>query len=119
MHLRLLFVALSGLAALPATAGCQWEWLCNGHGACKQMPVCDKLDEVPPPRPVMAPPAMPPQSMRPSSVVKSIPGASCEHIMRRDSLGKWTWESACYCADEAKGVDPDAPFKHIVRCDAS
>jgi len=119
MNLRHLVLCLAALAALPANADCKWEWLCNGDGACKQVPVCDRLDEVPPPRPEMAPPALPPRAMRPAKVVNMIPGMSCEHIMRQDTRGKWSWESACYCADPAKGVDPSDPFKHIVRCEPS
>jgi hypothetical protein len=113
----MLLVLLVGLAALPVAADCKWEWLCNGDGACKQMPVCDRLDEVPPPKPAMAPPAIPPLAMRPGNVVKTLPGASCEHILRQDNRGKWNWESACYCTDKTKGVDPSNPFRHIVRCD--
>ena len=32
---------IASVVALPANADCSWDWLCNGDGVCKQMPVCD------------------------------------------------------------------------------
>ena len=52
----------------PAAADCTWEWLCNGEGACKHMPICDSVYEIPPARPDSQPPAMPPLSMRPHRI---------------------------------------------------
>ena len=39
MNPRHLALAAVLAAAMPAGAECTWEWLCNGEGACKQMPV--------------------------------------------------------------------------------
>lgn len=114
--------AVTGLAALPAAAECNWEWLCNGDGACKQMPVCDSVSETPPPRPDSEPPAVPPLSMRPHRIAGAGIGASstltCEHIMRKGKSGRWQWHEACFCTDPKKAKDPTPPFANIVRCDA-
>jgi hypothetical protein len=104
-----------------AWATCSWEWLCNGEGVCKQMPVCDSVYEVPPPRPEMKPPEMPPLSMRPSRA-NTVGGMSradlrCEHIMRQSRAGRWSWSEACFCVDRSKNPDPSDPFANIVRCD--
>ena len=122
MKPHLLAAALATLAALPASADCTWEWLCNGDGVCKQMPICDSVNEVPPPRPDSQPPAVPPLSMRPFKIAGSTfggnAGLSCEHIMRKGKSGRWTWHEACFCTDPKKARDPSAPFANIVRCDA-
>jgi hypothetical protein len=112
-------VALQSCTA--AWAACTWEWLCNGEGVCKQMPVCDSVYEVPPPRPEMKPPEMPPLSMRPARV-NTVGGPMradlrCEHIMRLSPAGRWTWKEACFCVDRTKNPDPGDPFANIVRCD--
>ena len=125
MDKRMLIAAVLGLAALPASATCSWEWLCNGEGQCKHMPVCDSVYETPPPRPEGAqPPAMPPTSMRPHRIAGSGMGMgpasalTCEHIMRQGKSGRWYWNEACFCTDPSKARDPSAPFANIVRCDA-
>jgi hypothetical protein len=126
MILRHLAAALAGaaaFAAFPAAAECQWEWLCNGDGACKHMPVCDSVNEVPPPRPEgTQPPAMPPLAMRPHKIAGTGVGISttltCEHIMRKGKSGRWYWHEACFCSDPAKARDSSPPFANIVRCDA-
>ena len=104
MKTRLLVAAVIALAATPASAACTWEWLCNGDGSCKQMPVCDSVYDVPTPRPDMQPPAM--------GVL------TCEHIMRKGKSGRWYWHEACFCTDPKKGHDPSAPFANIVRCES-
>jgi hypothetical protein len=105
----------------PAAADCAWDWLCNGEGACKHMPICDSVDEIPPARPDSQPPAMPPLSMRPHRIAGAGIGASntltCEHIMRKGKTGRWYWHEACYCSDPSKAKDPSSPFSNIVRCD--
>ena len=112
------FAALAvSLAALPASAGCTWEWLCNGEGACKQMPICDTVYDVPPPQPDSKPPEMPPLAMRPHKLPGTMGTLQCEHIMRKKASGRWTWTEACFCTDPAKTRDPSAPFANIVRCD--
>lgn len=123
MKFPALLAAAWSLAALPAGAACTWEWLCNGEGQCKLMPVCETVYDVPPPRPEGAqPPAMPPTSMRPHKIAGGGPvGPStltCEHIMRQGKSGRWSWHEACFCTDPTKARDPSAPFAHIVRCDA-
>ena len=126
MILRHLAAAIAGAAALaapPAAAQCEWEWLCNGDGACKQMPVCDSVNEVPPPRPEGSqPPAMPPLAMRPHRIAGSGVGLSttltCEHIMRKGKSGRWYWHEACFCSDPKRARDSSPPFANIVRCDA-
>lgn len=117
MRNRLLLAAALALAAPAASADCSWEWLCNGDGTCKQMPVCDSVYEVPPPKPDMAPPAMPPLSMRPQRIAGHMQGLTCEHIMRQGKSGRWYWNEACFCTDPGKAKDPSAPFANIVRCD--
>ncbi len=109
----------AALAAPPAFGACTWEWLCNGDGACKHMPVCDSVYELPPPKPSDAqPPAMPPLSMRPAKIAGStFTALTCEHIMRQGRTGRWYWAEACYCTDKTKAIDPTNPFAHIVRCD--
>ena len=65
MNAHHLALALALGFAAPAAADCRWEWLCNGDGACKKMPVCGSLYESPPPRPDESkPPAIPPLTMR-------------------------------------------------------
>jgi hypothetical protein len=118
MKLRLLAAAVLALAATPAAADCTWEWLCNGDGSCKQMPVCDSVYEVPPPRPDAQPPAMPPLSMRPHRIPAAMGTLTCEHIMRKGKSGRWYWHEACFCTDPKKARDPSAPFANIVRCDS-
>lgn len=120
MKAHFLAAALS-LAALPAAADCTWDWLCNGEGVCKQMPVCESVYETPPPRPDSQPPAMPPLSMRPHKIAGGGNVGStltCEHIMRKGKSGRWYWHEACFCSDPGKARDPSAPFANIVRCDA-
>ena len=111
--------AAAWLAALPAQAACNWEWLCNGEGQCKLMPVCDSVLETPPPRPEgTQPPAVPPLSMRPYKIASG--GGStltCEHIMRQSKSGRWLWTEACYCTDPAKAKDKTPPFANIVKCE--
>ena len=115
--LRTTLAALA-LASAPAHAACTWEWLCNGEGACKHMPVCDSVLEVPPPRPESRPPAVPPLSMRPFRIAgQSRSALACEHIMRQGKSGRWYWHEACFCADKSKNADPSNPFANIVRCD--
>ena len=114
--------ALLAFATLPAAASCSWDWLCNGEGACKFMPICDSINEVPPAMPESQPPAMPPLSMRPHRIAGTgIGGMStltCEHIMRKGKSGRWYWHEACFCTDPNKAKDPSTPFANIVRCDA-
>ena len=106
-------------AAMQAGAACNWEWLCNGEGQCKLMPVCDSVHETPPPRPEGAqPPAVPPLAMRPYRIAgPSGTTLTCEHIMRQGKTGRWHWSEACYCTDPKKARDPTPPFANIVRCD--
>ena len=114
--------ALLAFAALPAAASCSWDWLCNGEGACKFMPICDSINEVPPKMPDSQPPAQPPLSMRPHKIAGSGVGTTntlqCEHIMRKGKSGRWYWHEACFCTDPNKTKDPSTPFANIVRCDA-
>lgn len=116
MRKRIVAVALS-LATSPAFAVCHWEWLCNGEGTCKQMPVCDTLYDQPPPRPESAPPNPPPIRIRPQKLVGSMGNTTCEHIMRQMPSGRWQWDEACYCSDPAKTKDPTGPLANIVRCE--
>src|SRR4051812_19113492 len=108
--------AFLAFGAGPAAASCSWDWLCNGDGACKQMPICDTVYETPPPRPDTAPPAPPPLSMRPHQIAGSMQGLSCEHIMRQEKSGRWTCPEACFCTDTTKAKDPSTPFANTVRC---
>ena len=126
MKLRHLAAALAAAAtlptALPAATDCTWRWLCNGDGACKQMPICDSVYETPPPRPDSQPPAQPPLSMRPYKIAGTGVGVTantltCEHIMRKGKSGRWYWHEACFCTDPNKAKDPSTPFANIVRCD--
>ncbi len=118
MKLHLLMLTAAGLAlgTTSASADCTWEWLCNGEGNCKQMPVCDSVYETPPPRPASAPPAQPPLSMRPSRIPNTMTSLTCEHIMRQGKSGRWYWNEACFCTDPKKTRDPSEPFANIVRC---
>ncbi len=109
--------AIAVLAAGNAYANCEWEWLCNGDGSCKQLPVCESLYDTPSPPPGGTP-HTPPISMRPVSVPGSRGPARCEYIMRQKKSGHWAWEEACFCADENKTRDPDAPLANIVHCTA-
>ena len=117
MNYRLL-AALLALGAGPAAASCSWDWLCNGDGVCKQMPVCDSVYETPPPRPDSAPPTPPPLAMRPHKIAGHMTGLTCEHIMRQSKSGHWSWTEACFCQDPTKAKDPSTPFANIVRCEA-
>src|SRR3954467_12369013 len=114
---------IASVVALPASAECSWDWLCNGDGVCKQMPICDSVYETPPARPDSQPPAQPPLSMRPYKIAGAGVGASntlsCEHIMRKGKSGRWYWHEACFCTDPNKARDPSAPFANIVRCEGS
>ena len=121
MKLHIGIAALGALAALwttPAMADCKWEWLCNGEGGCKQLPICDTVTEVPPPAPNDAkPPAMPPLALRPGKMPVAMRALTCEHIMRQGKSGRWYWDQACFCTDKSKAPDPSSPFANIVRCD--
>ncbi len=108
---------MAAMIATPAAANCKWEWLCNGEGACKQLPVCDNVYEVPPPAPDAKPPAMPPLALRPSKMPVAMSSLTCEHIMRQGKSGRWYWDQACFCTDKSKARDPSSPFANIVRCD--
>jgi len=109
--------ATLSLAALPAYSSCTWEWLCNGEGICKQMPICDTVYDVPSPPPDSKPPEMPPLAMRPHKLPGTMGTLTCEHIMRKKASGRWTWTEACFCTDPTKTRDPSAPFANIVRCE--
>ena len=115
----LLALLAIGLGPPAALANCQWDWFCNGDGACKQMPLCDSVNETPPPRPDSQPPAMPPVAMRPYRIPGPMGTLTCEHIMRKLGSGKWHWVEMCYCTDPLRSKDPTPPFAHIVRCDAA
>ena len=117
-RLQLLALFALSLGCAPAGAACQWEWFCNGEGACKQMPLCDSINEKPPPKPDSQPPAMPPIAMRPFKVAGPMGTLSCEHTMRQSPSGKWHWVEICFCSDSNRAPDPTQPFAHIVRCDA-
>jgi len=114
--LGLLAAGILATAALPAAASCSWEWLCNGDGSCKLMPLCQSIYDVPPSAPNSQPPAMPPLSMRPGRIPGPMGTLTCEHIMRQGKSGRWYWDEACFCTDPAKARDPSAPFANIVRC---
>jgi hypothetical protein len=116
MRIRLAAVLVS-LASSPALADCHWEWLCNGEGACKQMPVCDTLYDKPPPRPESAPSSPPAIRMRPHKVLGHMSGTPCEYIMRQTQSGRWQWDEACFCSDPGKTADPTMPLANIVRCE--
>ncbi len=116
MRLVLAFAAL--VAALPAHAGCNWEWMCSGEGACKQMPLCDSVYDVPGPRPESAPPAPPPIAPRPFGTGNHLTGLTCEPVMRQSMSGHWSWAEVCFCSDEMKAADPTRPLSNIVRCKA-
>jgi hypothetical protein len=81
---------VTGPASLmpPETTVTFREWLYNGEGACKQMPVCDTLYDNPPPRPESAPPSPPPIRMRPHKIPGHMSGTTCEHIMRQTQSGR-------------------------------
>jgi hypothetical protein len=115
---RMFLAAAISAAALPAAASCSWEWLCNGDGNCKQMPICASIYEIPPAAPNSQPPAMPPLSMRPTRIPGPMGTLTCEHIMRQGKSGRWYWDEACFCTDPKKARDPSAPFANIVRCEA-
>ena len=122
MKIRLMVVLAASLAALPAAAECTWEWLCNGEGQCKHMPVCDSVHETPGPRPEGAtPPAVPPLAMRPFKIagtgVGQAPALTCEHIMRQGKNNRWYWHEACFCTDPKRSKDSSPPFANIVKCD--
>ena len=117
MVVRTLIAAIAAFAALPAAANCKWEWLCNGEGVCKHLPICDSVYEVPPPAPDAKPPAMPPLALRPSKLPGPMSTLTCEHIMRQGKSGRWYWDQACFCTDKTKASDPSSPFANIVRCD--
>ena len=122
MRIATIVAAAVSLAAPSAAAECSWEWLCNGEGQCKHMPVCDSVYDTPPPRPEGAqPPAMPPLAMRPFRIagqgVGSTNTLTCEHIMRKSKTGRWYWREACFCTDSKKARDGTGPFANIVRCD--
>lgn len=116
MNVRWL-AAFLALAAGPAAASCSWDWLCNGEGACKQMPVCDSVYETPPPRPQSSPPTPPPLAMRPFKIAGHMTGLTCEHVMRQSQSGHWSWTEACFCQDQTKAKDPTTPFANMVRCE--
>jgi hypothetical protein len=118
MRKPLMLAAAMALAAPSAFASCAWEWMCNGEGSCKQMPVCDSVYEVPPPRPEEAAPTPPPMSIRPHHTARAMIGLDCEEVMRRSRSGHWSWDQACFCADPLKARDPTTPFSNIVRCEA-
>ncbi|MCM2326571.1 MAG: hypothetical protein NDI88_01655 [Lysobacter sp.] len=110
--------ALAAQSCTAAWAACSWEWLCNGEGACRHMPVCDSVYETPPPRPESRPPVAPPLAMRPMRAAgQGRTELSCEYIMRLGKGGRWSWSEACFCTDRTKGPEPSNPFAHIVRCD--
>src|SRR5262249_47481837 len=104
-------VALSALLPTRAHPVCNWEWPCNGGGACRQTPVCDSLDEVPGPKPDVAAPKPPPLGMRPQQLSQSKGGnVTCEQVMRQTAAGNWKWDEACYCNDDAKARESSQPM---------
>jgi hypothetical protein len=109
----------TSLATMQAAADCTWEWLCNGEGQCKQMPICDSVLETPPPRPrARSRPAVPPLAMRPTRSPArrgQQPTLTCEHIMRKGKTGRWYWHEACFCTDPRRPATDAAVREHRAR----
>lgn len=118
MNHRTFLYTLALALPLSASADCNWEWLCNGEGLCKQMPICDTVYDKPGPAPASKPPQVPPLSIKPHKLSGVMAGLRCEHIMRKSRSGRWFWEEACYCVDAEKSADNTPPFANIVRCKA-
>lgn len=118
---RFLLTYLAGVAigvvSLPAVADCKWEWLCDGRGQCRQVPVCESLYDIPPPKPEMETPKPPPMSVPPNEKAGDKGIARCEWIMRTEDGAAWSWQRACYCVDGTKRVANERPLSGLVRCD--
>lgn len=96
---------------------CVWEWLCDGRGTCKQMPVCESLHDKPGPKPELAPPKPPPMQVPPMEAALPEGVARCEWVMRQNARTEaWRWVKACYCADNEKRQAGERPFSGIARC---
>ena len=81
-----------------AQAACQWEWVCNESGQCKNVPLCDStLLDIPPPQPPSIAPIAPP-SIRPIAppTLPPLGTSNCTQVQKQDGYGNWHWETVCY-----------------------
>jgi hypothetical protein len=101
----------------PDNDPCVWDWLCDGRGQCKQMPVCDSLHDKPGPKPQVDPPKPPPLQVPPMEAALPEGVARCEWVLRQNARTEaWRWVKACYCADNEKRIAGERPFSGIARC---
>jgi hypothetical protein len=94
--LTLVLVISSTFFFTHAHAACQWEWVCNENGRCRNIPVCDSTLDIVPPQSPSIPPIAPP-SIRPIQPPTLLPlGTSrCTQVQKRDAFGNWHWETVC------------------------
>lgn len=95
--LILVALALTVFSIAPATASCRWEWVCDEDGDCAQVPLCERSFDIVPPQPPSIEPIVPP-SIRPIDrpTLPPIGATDCTQARRRDTFGRWYWDTVCY-----------------------
>jgi hypothetical protein len=94
-------------SAKATSNSCQWEWLCDGLGSCKQTPICENLRDDPGKAPGGAPPK-PPHSLPPFELPRAQNGLKCSHVQRFNSKNnRWKWDQACYCTENNESASPN------------
>ena len=84
------------LIATSAKATCNWDWVCNGAGQCKQVPICDSTLDIAPPRPPSIPPIAPPRVQPiPRPTLPPIGTSRCDQVQRQRRNGTWYWDTVC------------------------
>ena len=93
---RVVGLLLLAVAASPAQARCTWDYVCDGNGNCRQVPLCDSTLDIPPPAPPRLPP-LPPPSIPPLASPRLPPlgTQACYPVQRQRADGSWYWQEIC------------------------
>jgi hypothetical protein len=96
----LVVVVLGTVLIGSAAAACRWEWDCSGGYPCRQVPLCDKAEELPGVQPQgisPLPPPFPPPSIRPVPAPTGPPVGmtQCRQAYLCDAQGQCAWRTVC------------------------
>lgn len=92
---EILLVAALPLVALPSTAACRFDWVCDAMGQCETAQICDSSIDLPaletPSLPPLAPPRLEPL---PSPTLPPLGTSSCKPLRVWDD-GADEWVTLC------------------------
>ena len=91
-----LLIAVFITFAVPAKAGCVWEFQCDAYGNCRQVAICDSSLDLVPIKPSAVPPIVSPSiAPVPQSVVPAVGTTSCRQVRLCDSWGNCSYQMVC------------------------